>query len=96
MIPRGASLCPVGHVCEAQREFVPRLRLGELLRERLAPFTAPDIVQAVGRIDGTLYVSFRSCDILLMPQPWTPQMTSGGGMAIEDAGVLDRGTARPW
>ncbi|HET9866577.1 MAG TPA: FAD-dependent monooxygenase, partial [Nitrospira sp.] len=49
------------------------------------------------------HVSYRPFDILLMPAPWhqgrvvlvgdaahslTPQLTSGGGMAIEDAVVL--------
>ena len=82
---------------------MPVERLGDLLRERLAAFTAPEIVEAASRIDGTRHISFRPYDILLMPQPWfkgrvvlvgdaahalTPQMTSGGGMAIEDAVVL--------
>lgn len=87
----------------AQHQRFPEERLGELLRERLAPFTAPEIAEVAARIDGTRHVSFRPLDILLMPQPWyrnrvvlvgdaahamTPQMTSGGGMAIEDAVAL--------
>lgn len=87
----------------AEHVRMPAERMGELLRERLAFFTAPEIVEAAGRIDGTRHISFRPFDILLMPQPWfkdrvvlvgdaahalTPQMTSGGGMAIEDAVVL--------
>ncbi|BEP58719.1 MULTISPECIES: FAD-dependent monooxygenase [unclassified Variovorax] len=87
----------------AQHVRFPTERLGELLRERLAPFTAPEIAEVAARIDGTRHVSFRPLDILLMPQPWyrgrvalvgdaahamTPQMTSGGGMAIEDAVAL--------
>lgn len=87
----------------AEHIRMPPDRLGDLLRERLASFTAPEVVEAAGRIDGTRHISFRPFDILLMPQPWfrgrvvlvgdaahalTPQMTSGGGMAIEDAIVL--------
>ena len=81
----------------------PDERLGEILRERLAAFTAPQVVEVAALIDGTRHISFRPFDILLMPQPWykgrvvlvgdaahavTPQMTSGGGMAIEDAVAL--------
>jgi 2-polyprenyl-6-methoxyphenol hydroxylase-like FAD-dependent oxidoreductase len=81
---------------------MPEDRMGELLRERLAPYSAPELVKAASLIDGTRHISFRPFDILLMPQPgqgrvmlvgdaahsMTPQMTSGGGMAIEDAVAL--------
>jgi 2-polyprenyl-6-methoxyphenol hydroxylase-like FAD-dependent oxidoreductase len=82
---------------------MPEDRLGELLRERFEPYTAPELRQAADEIDGDRHISFRPFDIQLMPRPWyrgrivllgdaahslTPHMTSGGGMAIEDAAVL--------
>lgn len=82
---------------------MPPGRLGELLRERLAPFSAPVIRTAVEEMDPTRHISFRPIDHVLLPAPWhrgrvvlvgdaahalTPQLTSGGGMAIEDAVVL--------
>lgn len=77
--------------------------LQSALAERLAPFEAQEIRDAVALIHSGLHISYRSFDILLMPQPWhrgrvvllgdaahslTPQLTSGGGMAIEGAVVL--------
>lgn len=77
--------------------------LASALAERLAPFEAPELRDAVAKIDEGRHISFRRFDILLMPQPWhrgrvvllgdaahsvTPQLTSGGGMAIEGAAVL--------
>lgn len=85
------------------RVRMPEEKLPELFRERLAPFTAPDIRQAVEAMTPSSHISYRSYDTLLMPEPWykgrvvllgdaahamTPQLTSGGGMAIEDAIVL--------
>lgn len=103
-LPLSEELCYF-FLLENSEEHIrmPPDRMGELLRERLAPITAPEVVEAAARIDGTRHISFRPFDILLMPQPWfrervvligdaahalTPQMTSGGGMAIEDAVVL--------
>lgn len=69
----------------------------------LAEFEAPEIQETVAGVREGRHISYRSFDILLMPQPWhrghvvlvgdsahslTPQLTSGGGMAIEDAVVL--------
>ena len=79
-------------------------QLPELMAERLAAFSAPLMRAAAESItDGNL--TYRPFDILLMPTPWhrgrvvligdaahslTPQMTSGGGLALEDAVVLSR------
>lgn len=69
----------------------------------LAEFEAPEIQETMEGVHQGRHISYRSFDILLMPQPWhrghvvlvgdsahslTPQLTSGGGMAIEDAVVL--------
>jgi len=77
--------------------------LPDALAARLAPFEAPEVREAVAMIHDGRHISFRPFDILLMPPPWhkgrvallgdaahslTPQLTSGGGMAIEDAVVL--------
>ncbi|SFT85881.1 FAD-dependent monooxygenase [Paraburkholderia aspalathi] len=82
---------------------MPQEKLVDMFRQRLDGFSAPDLCAALERCDGTRYISYRPFDILLMPQPWhrgrivlagdaahsvTPQLTSGGGMAIEDAVVL--------
>jgi 2-polyprenyl-6-methoxyphenol hydroxylase-like FAD-dependent oxidoreductase len=82
---------------------MPPDRLGELLRERLAPFSAPVVRDAIAEMDASRHISFRPIDHVLVPAPWhrgrivllgdaahplTPQLTSGGGMAIEDAVVL--------
>lgn len=77
--------------------------LPDALAARLSVFDAPELREAAGLIHEGRHISFRPFDILLMPQPWykgrvvllgdaahslTPQLTSGGGMAIEDAVVL--------
>ncbi|WP_263588034.1 FAD-dependent monooxygenase [Sphingopyxis sp. GC21] len=82
---------------------VERDKLAGELVSRLAPFDATEVRDAVGRMKDGWHISYRSFDILLMPAPWhrgrvvllgdaahslTPQLTSGGGMAIEDAVVL--------
>ncbi|MFB9126044.1 FAD-binding protein [Paraburkholderia dipogonis] len=74
-----------------------------LIRERLADFDAPVIRDALDLITQSSQVIFRPLDITLVPTPWhrgrvvllgdaahapTPQMTSGAGMAVEDAMVL--------
>lgn len=74
-----------------------------LIRERLADFDAPAICDALDLITDSSQVIFRPLDITLVPTPWhrgrvvllgdaahapTPQMTSGAGMAVEDAVVL--------
>lgn len=84
------------------------LRFGEAdlapaLETLLREFEAPEIRETLEGVHAGRHISYRSFDILLMPQPWhkgrtvlvgdaahslTPQLTSGGGMAIEDAVVL--------
>lgn len=81
----------------------PDDRLGQMFKELLVDFSAPELVEAGAQIDATSHITYRPFDVLLMPPPWhkgrvvllgdsahsfTPQLTSGGGMAIEDAIVL--------
>ncbi|MDO8905611.1 FAD-dependent monooxygenase [Hydrogenophaga sp.] len=78
-------------------------QLHTLLFERLAAFSAPALRDSLAHVTSANQVIFRPFDINLVPPPWhrgrvvllgdaahspTPQMTSGGGMAIEDAVVL--------
>lgn len=86
-------------------------KLDVLLKERLADYTAPLIRQALEQLTSPKQVLFRPFDARLMPGPWwhkgrvvllgdaahapTPQLTSGGGMAIEDAVVLADCLAAP-
>ena len=112
VIPTGPDSCYV-FVLEttAARARIPDEQLPVLMAERLAEFSAP-ILQAGAAAIGEHNVSYRPFDILLAPAPWhhgrvvligdaahtlTPQMTSGGGLAIEDAAVLSRlvGSAEP-
>ena len=112
VIPTGPDLCYV-FVLEttAERARIPDEQLAELMAERLAEFSAP-VVQAGAAAIGDHNVGYRPFDIMLMPAPWhrgrvvligdaahalTPQMTSGGGLAIEDAAVLSRlvGSGQP-
>jgi 2-polyprenyl-6-methoxyphenol hydroxylase-like FAD-dependent oxidoreductase len=104
-IPLSDELCYV-FILENNIERVRIVdgQLPELMADRLAAFTAPLMHAAAQSIaDGN--VTYRPFDILLMPTPWhcgrvvligdaahslTPQMTSGGGLALEDAVVLSR------
>lgn len=78
-------------------------QLASTFAKRLEPFDASEIQDALARIPEGRHISYRPFDILLMPQPWsrgrvvllgdaahsvTPQLTSGGGMAVEGAVVL--------
>lgn len=82
---------------------VPPEKAAAMLTERMADFTVPEIQDALPLMHQGWHVSYRPFDILLMPAPWhrgrvalvgdtahslTPQLTSGGGMAIEDAVVM--------
>lgn len=84
--------------------YMPSDQLDTLLRERLAGYSAPLVRTALDHVLVPEQVLFRPFDVRLMPGPWwhkgrvvlmgdaahapTPQLTSGGGMAIEDAVVL--------
>lgn len=83
--------------------FVPPERAAAMLSERLAVYDVAEVRDLVPLMNEGWHVSYRPFDILLMPAPWnkgkvvllgdaahslTPQLTSGGGMAIEDAVVL--------
>lgn len=87
----------------AQHMRWPDDQLDVLVRERLAGFAAPVIQDALALVTSPQQVLVRPFDVTLVPAPWhrgrivlvgdsahspTPQMTSGGGMAIEDAVVL--------
>lgn len=83
---------------------MPEDKMDQLLKERLAGYSAPMVRAALDEVTGPEQVLFRPFDIRLMPGPWwhkgrvvllgdaahapTPQLTSGGGMAIEDGVVL--------
>ena len=78
-------------------------QLAEIWRQRVVPFTAPELVRSAETVDASSPISYRPFDVLMMPLPWhrgrvvligdavhsmSPQLTSGGGMAIEDAVLL--------
>lgn len=82
---------------------IPEDQAHLLIRERLAEYVAPAVREALEHVTEARQVIFRPLDVTLVPAPWnrgrvvllgdaahapTPQMTSGGGMAIEDAVVL--------
>lgn len=83
---------------------MPDDQLHTLLHERLAGYSAPLVRTALDQVSAPEQVLFRPFDVRLMPGPWwhqgrvvllgdaahapTPQLTSGGGLAIEDAVVL--------
>lgn len=87
----------------AEHIHLPNDQLDALLLERLAAFSAPALRDSLAHVTDPSQVIFRPFDVTLVPAPWhrgrvvllgdaahspTPQMTSGGGMAIEDAVVL--------
>lgn len=90
---------------------MPSDQLHTLLAERLAGYSAPLVRAALEQVTAPEQVLFRPFDVRLMPGPWwhrgrvvlmgdaahapTPQLTSGGGMAIEDAVVLAECLAAP-
>lgn len=89
----------------------PADQLHVLLRERLEGYSAPFVRDALDAVTSPEQVLFRPFDVRLMPGPWwhkgrvvlmgdaahapTPQLTSGGGMAIEDAVALAEAFAAP-
>lgn len=90
---------------------MPPDQMHVLLRERLVKFSAPFVCAALEQVTAPDQVLFRPFDVRMMPGPWwhrgrvlllgdaahapTPQLTSGGGMAIEDAVVLAECLAAP-
>lgn len=103
-LPLAPDLCYYFHLetSEEPVRFNPD-ELASTFAARLEPFDAPEIREALARIPEGRHISYRPFDILLMPQPWhkgrvvllgdaahsvTPQLTSGGGMAVEGAVVL--------
>lgn len=85
----------LGHLSQKQ--------VAEIWKRRMAPFTSPDLVRTAEEADTNTSISYRPFDVHMMPLPWhrgrvaligdavhsmSPQLTSGGGMAIEDAVVL--------
>lgn len=82
---------------------VPPGEAAAMLSQRMEDFQVPEVQDVLPLMHQGWHVSYRPFDILLMPKPWhngrvalmgdaahslTPQLTSGGGMAIEDAVVL--------
>lgn len=78
-------------------------RIVAIWKQRMAPFSAPELVETADTVNEASPISYRPFDVLMMPRPWhrgrvvligdavhsmSPQLTSGGGMAIEDAIVL--------
>lgn len=87
----------------AEHLHMPDDQLDVLLRERLEAFSAPVIRDSLAQVSAPTQVALRPFDITLVPAPWhrgrvvllgdaahspTPQMTSGAGLAIEDAVIL--------
>ncbi|MGJ7542446.1 FAD-dependent monooxygenase [Variovorax sp. LT1R16] len=103
-LPLSLELCYFFFVENSEtRPCVPTAEIQAMFRQRLEGFDAPEIRDAVAALNADSYISFRPFDVLLMPQPWyhgrvvllgdaahsvTPHLTSGGGMAVEDAVVL--------
>lgn len=84
-------------------DFVPPEQFLPLLRQLLAPFSAPEVQQASEALDENSLVVFRPLEGLLVSQPWyrgrvvligdtvhatTPHLASGACIGIEDAIVL--------
>ncbi|KIH83002.1 FAD-dependent monooxygenase [Pseudomonas batumici] len=104
VLPTSAESCYLFHMENSQEHLrYPDDELDGLLIERLRSYDAPLIRDALEQIKSPADVLFRPFDITLVPAPWhrnrivllgdaahapTPQLTSGGGMAVEDAVVL--------
>lgn len=77
--------------------------VAEIWKQRMSPFSARELIETAECAASNDSISYRPFDVLMMPLPWhrsrvvligdavhslSPQLTSGGGMAIEDAVVL--------
>ncbi|WP_263588042.1 FAD-dependent monooxygenase [Sphingopyxis sp. GC21] len=86
-----------------RQNYLEPARIAEIWRNRMKPFSAPELVETAEMVSADSPISYRPFDVLMMPLPWhrgrvvllgdalhsmSPQLTSGGGMAIEDAVVL--------
>ncbi|UEM15380.1 FAD-dependent oxidoreductase [Bradyrhizobium barranii subsp. barranii] len=105
-LPLSKELCYLFFLESTDEKLrVPQDQVCDYLRNLLTPFTAPELVAAAEMVGVDKHISYRPFDVLMMPAPWhcgrvvllgdaahslTPQMTSGGGMAIEDALVLSQ------
>lgn len=78
-------------------------QIADIWKQRVAPYSAPELVETARTVNAASPISYRPFDVLMLPRPWhkgrialigdavhsmSPQLTSGGGMAIEDAVVL--------
>lgn len=102
--PTGQNSCYIFYSENSKDPLrIPESEAHLMIRERLLEFTAPALVASLEQVTKPRQVIFRPLDITLVPAPWhrervvllgdaahapTPHMTSGGGMAIEDAVVL--------
>lgn len=86
-----------------RRPFLDGQHAADIWKQCMAPFTAPELVRSAETVNEASPISYRPFDVLMLPLPWhvgrvvligdavhsmSPQLTSGGGMAIEDAVVL--------
>lgn len=104
VLPTSAESCYLFHMENSKEHLrYPDADLDRILIERLRSYDAPLIREALEQIKSPADVLFRPFDITLVSTPWhrnrivllgdaahapTPQLTSGGGMAVEDAVVL--------
>lgn len=103
-LPTSKDSCYIFHMENSEDYVrYPEDQLDKLLIDRLSSYSSPVIQEALSQIHSADEVLFRPFDITLVPAPWhrgrvvllgdsahapTPQLTSGGGMAVEDAVVL--------
>jgi 2-polyprenyl-6-methoxyphenol hydroxylase-like FAD-dependent oxidoreductase len=104
VLPTSPENCYLFHMENSQEHRrYPDEHLDSLLIDRLRSYEAPLIREALEQITSPADVLFRPFDVTLVPAPWnrnrvvllgdaahapTPQLTSGAGMAVEDAVVL--------
>ncbi|MFJ6852475.1 FAD-dependent oxidoreductase [Streptomyces sp. NPDC091271] len=95
--------------CDHPRTHVGDEEARALLRGRLAQYKAPFVREIAERLTDDAIVLARPYEWILVPQPWhrgrvtligdaahatTAHLSSGGGMALEDAAVLGQEIAR--
>lgn len=103
-LPLSDELCYLFFLENSKEKLrVPKSEIHDHVSNFLERFSAPEIVEAKEEISSDRHISYRPFDALIVENSWhrgrvvligdaahslTPQMTSGGGMAIEDALVL--------